>query len=115
MTNMIFTPAAVLSVLTKIEELQNVNIGLTETMDGKMQLQVGESVYELQPDTPTEVQVEDSVVEKVEDANQDAYEALADEGEVELQEPVTSGILKEIAKTLLVGGMVRLSGKILRE
>lgn len=114
MENVVFTPASVLSVLTKIDELKDVNIGMTETLDGKLQLQVGESVYELEPQSPTEISVETSVVEKVEDANQDAYEDLAESGEVELQEPVTSGILKEIAKTLLVGGMVRLTGKMMK-
>lgn len=114
MENIVFTPASVLSILTKIDELKDVNIGMTETLDGKLQLQVGESVYELEPQAPTEISVETSVVEKVEDANQDAYEDLAESGEVELQEPVTSGILKEIAKTLLVGGMVRLTGKMMK-
>ena len=114
MENVVFTPASVLSLLTKIDELKDVNVGMTETMDGKLQLQVGESVYELEPETPTDIQVEESVVEKVEDANQGAYEELAEEGEVEIQEPITSGILKEIAKTLLVGGMVRLTGKMMQ-
>lgn len=115
MDNVVFTPASVLSLLTKIDELKDVNIGMTETMDGKLQLSVGESVYELEPEVDTSVQVDDSVVDKIEDVNQQTYEDLAEDGEVELQEEVTGGVLKEIAKTLLLGGMVRLTGKILRE
>lgn len=115
MDNVVFTPASVLSLLTKIDELKNVNIGMTETMDGKLQLSVGESVYELEPEVDTSVQVDDSVVDKIEDVNQQTYEDLAEDGEVELQEEVTGGVLKEIAKTLLLGGMVRLTGKMLRE
>lgn len=114
MDNVVFTPASVLSLLTKIDELKDVNIGMTETMDGKLQLSVGESVYELEPEVDTSVQVDDSVVDKIEDVNQQTYEDLAEDGEVELQE-VTGGVLKEIAKTLLLGGMVRLTGKMLRE
>lgn len=115
MDNVVFTPASVLSLLTKIDELKHVNIGMTETMDGKLQLSVGESVYELEPEVDTSVQVDDSVVDKIEDVNQQTYEDLAEDGEVELQEEVTGGVLKEIAKTLLLGGMVRLTGKMLRE
>lgn len=115
MNNVVFTPASVLSLLTKIDELKDVNIGMTETMDGKLQLSVGESVYELEPEVDTSVQVDDSVVDKIEDVNQQTYEDLAEDGEVELQEEVTGGVLKEIAKTLLLGGMVRLTGKMLRE
>lgn len=115
MYNVVFTPASVLSLLTKIDELKDVNIGMTETMDGKLQLTVGESVYELEPEVDTSVQVDDSVVDKIENVNQQTYEDLAEDGEVELQEEVTGGVLKEIAKTLLLGGMVRLTGKMLRE
>lgn len=115
MDNVVFTPASVLSLLTKIDELKDVNIGMTETMDGKLQLSVGESVYELEPEVDTSVEVDDSVVDKIEDVNQQTYEDLAEDGEVELQEEVTGGVLKEIAKTLLLGGMVRLTGKMLRE
>lgn len=115
MDNVVFTPASVLSLLTKIDELKDVNIGMTETMDGKLQLSVGESVYELEPEVDTSVQVDDSVVDKIEDVNQQTYEDLAEAGEVELQEEITGGVLKEIAKTLLLGGMVRLTGKMLRE
>lgn len=115
MDNVVFTPASVLSLLTKIDELKDVNIGMTETMDGKLQLSVGESVYELEPEVDTSVQVDDSVVDKIEDVNQQTYEDLAEDGEVELQDEVTGGVLKEIAKTLLLGGMVRLTGKMLKE
>ena len=115
MDNVVFTPASVLSLLTKIDELKDVNIGMTETMDGKLQLSVGESVYELEPEVDTSVQVDDSVVDKIEDVDQQTYEHLAEDGEVELQEEVTGGVLKEIAKTLLLGGIVRLTGKMLRE
>lgn len=115
MDNVVFTPASVLSLLTKIDELKDVNIGMAETMDGKLQLSVGESVYELEPEVDTSVQVDDSVVDKIEDVNQQTYEDLAEDGEVELQDEVTGGVLKEIAKTLLLGGMVRLTGKMLKE
>ena len=53
---------------------------------------------------------------KVEDANLDAYQNLSDSGEVELlqDEEIEGGVIKEFAKTLLVGGLVRLTSKLLR-
>lgn len=114
MENIVFTPASVLSLLTKIDELKDLAIGLTETIDGRLQLQVGDSIYELQNDYMVNIPVDDSVVETIDDVNQDTYEELADDGEIDFQESITSGVLKELAKTLLVGGMVRLTGKILK-
>ena len=65
--------------------------------------------------TGKHITLEVEPTDKIEDVNQQTYEDLAEDGEVELQEEVTGGVLKEIAKTLLLGGMVRLTGKMLRE
>lgn len=116
MQEIIFTPAALLDLLSQIDELKDVNIGITETIDGQIQLQIGNSTYILEADNATEVEVDESVIDAVEDANLYAYEDLADSGQINLDasEPIESGVLKELAKTLLVGGMVRLSAKLLK-
>ena len=114
MEELLFTPAAVLSLLTKIEELSEYHIGITETLDGMIQIQVGESIYILDDNSATDITVDDSVVNTIEQANVEEYINLADEGEIDLQEPVESGILSELAKTVLVGGLVRLGGKALK-
>ncbi len=112
MDKLLFTPAAVLDLLTQIEELQDYEIGITEELNGQLQLTVGDSVYSIADET-TDVLVDDTVIEDVEDANMEAYEALSEHGEVDLL-PVESGIIKEVAKTLLVGGLVRLTKKLLK-
>lgn len=114
MENIVFTPSAVLDLLTQIEELYDTNISMTETFDNRLQLEIGNSIYILSNDTAQNVDVPSEVVEAIEDVNQDAYKELADSGTVDLQEPVESGIIKEIGKTLLLGGLVRLTGKLLK-
>ena len=114
MCEILFTPAALLDLLTQIDELSGLEIGLTETFDDKLQLQIGDSTYELEGENITEVQVDESEIDAIQDANLSAYQDLADTGEIELSQPVTSGIIKELAKSLLLGGMIRLSAKLLR-
>lgn len=114
MENIIFTPSAVLDLLTQIEELSDTNISMTETFDNKLQLEIGDSTYILSDDAAQVVDVSSDVINKIEDVNQEAYQDLADAGTVDLQSPVESGIIKELAKTLLLGGLVRLSGKLLK-
>ena len=120
MKEILFTPASVLSLLVQIDELQDKEIGLTETVDNNIQLQIGDSTYEIIPDGAVDVETSESDLSEVSDANIKTYEELADDGEIELEDdsvdlntPVEGGILKEIAKTLLVGGIVRLGSKLL--
>jgi len=120
MDTIVFTPAALLEILSQIDELRDVNVGITQTIDGKFQLQVGESAYLIDSENAEEVSVDESAVEKVEDVNMDAYEELDNSGEVsvdiqdESEEPVESGILKEIAKGLLIRGIIKLAPHLLR-
>jgi len=113
MDTVVLTPAGLLEILSQIEELKDVELGLTETLDGKLQLQVGESFYELAPEADNDIEVDSELVSDMEDLNKEAYEQLEASGEVSLgmdEETVESGIIKELAKTLLVGGMVRFLG-----
>ena len=113
MDSIVFTPASLIDLLSKIEELQDYDIGISETIDGQIQLNIGSSLYIIDTDSSTDVNVDDRVVEQVEDTNLEAYENLDESVEVvvpgEGEEPVESGIIKELAKTLLVGGLVRLT------
>lgn len=118
MDNIVFTPAGLLDLLVNIDELSEYDIGLTETIDHNIQLQIGESIYQLSKSDAEDVVVDDSVVDEVSDINDRAYQELESSGgDVEIQEldDVESGIIKELVKTLLVGGMVRLAGKTLKK
>lgn len=116
MSSLIFTPASLIDLLSQIDELADYDIGVTETIDDKLQLVIGDSTYIIDDSNVTDVTVDESAVEAVEDANETAYEQLDDSIEVSVGDDqiVESGILKELAKTLLVGGVVRLGAKLLK-
>lgn len=113
MDEVVFTPAAVLSLLTQIEELKDYDIGIKDGIDGRLQVTVGNSVYDVDTGNVVEIAVDEETIADVEDANQDAYSSLSDSGEIAL-EPINSGVIKQLAKTLLVGGLVRLTSKLLK-
>ena len=111
----VFTPAALLELLSKIDEFKEFDLSLTENMDGTLQLQVGDSFYGLASDeSVNDIQVDESVVEEISDINEAAYEDLMDEDFTDSTlEPVESGIIKEALKTLLIGGIVRMGKQYL--
>ena len=114
MSQTLFTPAAVLDLLTQIDELKEKMISVSETLDGNLQIEIGESTYLVEPtDLQTTLELDEEDIEEVEDLSEIAYQELSESGEVALEpvEPVESGIIKEFAKTLLIGGLVRLAGK----
>ena len=115
MDTILFTPASLIDLLSKIEELSNLDVGIAETPDGDIQLTVGDSVYSIDTASAAEVSVDPNAVEEVEAAGAEAYSQLDESIDVTSDETaVQSGVLKELAKSLLLGGMIRLSAKILK-
>lgn len=119
MNELLFTPAAILDLLVQIDELHNKDISIVQTLDNKLQLTIGNSTYEILPDNnEVSIDVPNDIVNQVSDANMAAYEQLAESELVDLTdvgtETIESGIIKETIKTLLVGGLVRLTGKLLK-
>ena len=116
MGSILFTPASLIDLLSQIDELSEYDINITETIDGKLQLGIGESTYLIDDEDATDVAVSEDVADTVEDINLEAYENLDDDIDVHVSDDqvIESGVLKEIAKTLLVGGMVRLAGKLMK-
>ena len=113
MEQLVFTPAAVLDLLSKIEELSEYDIHLDES-GSDIRLQIGNSSYTLNTSDATDVEVDEEVVDQVDDINEDTYDDMEASGDLESLEPVESGVIKELAKTLLVGGLVRLADKLVR-
>lgn len=117
----VLTPAALLDLLTQIDELKDKDIGVTQGLDGMLQLQIGDSIYEITEDNATEISVDESVTSEINQANIDAYNDLANSDNIEFFEdsisnvPVQSGIIKELIKTLAVGGIVRFAANKLKK
>lgn len=116
MEGIVFTPAALIDVLSKIEELKDYDIDVVQTLNNDIQITIGESTYILEPSS--EIQdVPEDVIEDLSDVNNNAYEEISEDDTINIDQDteITSGIIKELAKTLLVGGMVRLTSKLLKK
>jgi len=110
-STLLFTPAALMDLLTQIEELKDKEIEINESSDGSISLQIGESTYKINSSDAAEIEADDYIIDAVDDINMEAYEEVQEKSEDE--EPVTSGMLKELVKSLMLGGMIRLSKKLL--
>lgn len=102
-SSILITPSALLTLLSQVEELKGYDIGLSEE-DNKVVLTIGESTYQLEPES--QLEVSEDIVEDVNDINDEGYNEFA---EIEDSEPVEGGIIKEVIKTLALGGLIRLT------
>lgn len=111
----LLTPAALLDFLRQVDELADKDISVDDT-GSALNITIGDSSYSIDFSQAEEVEVPTEVVDEVAEINENTYEEIddveyaevSDEGEV-----VEGGIIKEVLKTLAVGGMVRLAGKIM--
>jgi len=113
---LLFTPAALLSFLLEIEELQGKSIELNETEEGVV-VSIDDAQYTILPDTAVEVEVDDEVLDAVGDAAMEGYTSLREDDSIDVDidnEPVEGGIIKELIKTLAVGGLVRMTTNALK-
>lgn len=115
MDEILFTSAAVLEFLSKIDELKDKDLSIDKTIDDKIQITIGDSVYGISDDNATTVEVPEESLYEISDATVDAYEELLDEQSETVQEISTEetteniegGIIKELAKDLMLGGLIR--------
>lgn len=117
MNETLFTPAALLDFLLQIDELADKEISLEERGNA-IRIQIGQSSYTIDVNDAQEVEVPDEVVEEVGDINDATYEEVANTDytqtpDIPKDSPIEAGLISEILKTLAVGGMVRLAGKII--
>lgn len=97
---LILTPSALFEFLSQINELKDKDIQVQD--DGNnIIVTIGESKYTLEPGTEIS-EVDSEVVDTIDDINNEGY-AEADESTVE------GGLIKELIKTLAIGGLVRLT------
>ena len=110
----LFTPAALLDFLSQVEELSDKDISVDDN-GSSITVTIGTSTYEIKNSDAEEVEVEPEVIEEVADINESAYEEIEDVEytEIDDEETVEGGIISEALKTLAVGGMVRLTSKLL--
>ena len=110
-SELVFTSAAVLELLANIEELSDKDIRLEEKSSG-FDIIIGNVAYEIKPADAIEVAVGEDAVEEIAEYTDEAIEDINEDDE--FAEEVEGGVLKEIAKSLLLGGMLKLTSKILK-
>lgn len=119
----LFTSAAILDLLSQIDELADKDLHIDKTIDDKIQLTIGSSVYEISNEPNTTIEVSDETIDDITEATVDAYQELLDrpieyKSDIsedndsvtqipEDAEPIQGGIIKEAVKSLLLGGMIR--------
>ena len=111
----LLTPASLLDFLRQIDELSDKDISLDEAGDS-ITVTIGGSTYGIDLNQAEDIEVPDEVVEEVSGVADEAYAELGEDG-VEIDNPdeevVEGGIISEALKTLAIGGLVRLTGKIM--
>lgn len=110
---LVLTPSALLTFLANIEELRDLDIDMVES-DSTIQVKIGESIYTLESPEDSEIQINGDAVEELDDINEEGYDELANEDVIDHLEEVEGdvvegGVIKELIKTLAVGGLVRLT------
>lgn len=117
MSELVFTPVAILDMLQQIQELDGLDKELVEN-EGTIQLRIGESLYNIDTSSAEDVYVPEEVVADISEINESEYPEIVDADYtadmVNYNKSIESGIIKEVAKTLLVGGLVRLTSKLLK-
>ena len=107
MSDIILTPSALLGFLSQIDELKDKEINFSEN-DNKLVVMIDSSQYIIDASEATEISVDSEVMEQVEEANEDGYDEIDDIEEVGTDE-IEGGIIKELVKTLALGGLVRMT------
>ena len=111
----LLTPAALLDFLRQVDELADKDISVDET-GSTITVTIGESTYGIDLNQAEDVEVPEEVLDEVSDIADETYAELGEDG-VEIdnpeEEPVEGGLITEALKTLAVGGLVRLTGKLL--
>lgn len=115
---LVLTPSALLAFLSQVEELLDKDIELFENEDS-LEIRIGDATYNIESSASASIEVEEDVVEELDEINEDGYEEIDADDFTEVKEIegdlVEGGIIKELVKTLAVGGLVRLTTNMLKK
>lgn len=106
---LVLTPSALLTFLSQIDELDDGGRLAVSEGDGSIEVSIGSSVYILESPKDSEVTIDREAANEIQEINSEGYDTFEEEiAELDV-ESVEGGIIKELAKTLLIGGLVRLT------
>lgn len=113
-STLLLTPASLVDFLSQIDELSEKSISLNSD-NGYIEVSIGEATYRIRPQDEVNVPVSVDDIDEVNEAADDTYDELVDNGYIENSDEIESGLIKELIKTLAIGGMVRLAAKKLKK
>lgn len=103
----VLTVSGLVSFLSQIEQLKDCNIEVSENEDS-ICISIDECTYCLEPSLDSIVEVDSEVVDTIDVIDEEGWEDLSDYIE-EDEDIIEGGIIKELIKTLAIGGLVRLT------
>ena len=109
----VLTVSGLLTLLSEIEQLKGLDIGVSEDEDS-LTITIGDDVYHMTSPEDSVVEADDSVIDSIEDIDYEGWDDISDIVE-NTDEPVEGGIIKELIKTLAIGGLVRLTKNAISE
>lgn len=113
-STLLLTPASLVDFLSQIDELSEKSISLNSDNE-YIEVSIGEATYRIRPQDEVNVPVSVDDIDEVNEAADDTYDELVDNGYIENSDEIESGLIKELIKTLAIGGMVRLAAKKLKK
>ena len=115
MDELLFTSASILDLLSNVDELKDKNLDIQENSSG-VTITIGETSYEIKSSEANEVAVDESVIEEIDNITSEAYDELSSQGvDVDSKADVEGGPIKSLLKTLFLGGLVKMTAKMLKE
>lgn len=116
MDELLLTSSSLIDILSQLAELADKDISVYEDSSG-IHLEIDDNRYLISDRTAYEIEVPQAVVRDVQEVVETAQEDLEYSGMTNevISEDVCCGILGQVVKTLLVGGLVRLTNKLLRK
>lgn len=103
---LLLTSVSLFDILSQISELSSCKIDVSDT-GTSISIKIDDNTYVVKSSSNDIVSAPESVVQDVSEIVDTEY------GRSDSSENIESGVLKEIVKTLAVGGLVRLSAKLL--
>ena len=101
---LILTPSALFQFLSQVDELKDKEIQV-EDNGQSIDIRIGDNSYSLQPETQL-AEVDSELVDVIDEINFEGYQEVSSDQDNEV---VEGGLIKELIKTLAIGGLVRLT------
>lgn len=121
----LITTSGLLEILLNIDELSEYPIDVQETTDGNISITIGNSSYvAVTSESAITMNATPEDADLISELNEEVYEEIVEEysdNDVDFddynpnmpEDTIESGLLKDIAKTFLLGGAIKLAKKLL--